>query len=302
MKKFFTLISILSVSVNCLLAQTPNAGFESWTHTTAITGSYDNPDNWNTANSQTAITGVLSCVKATSAHTGSFAIELITKQIPAPFSQLVPGFATTGTLPTSITGPITGGIAYTLRPDSITGWYKYTPQGGENGFIQFLLFGSAANNADTIAKAGFATPTTAVGTYTRFAVALTYTTTTTPVVNSMWLLSSSNNDGLASSVGSMLFVDDLNLVFNPTGIAEQEKPEFTISPNPAVDHVVIKNILGTKALFVLYDVTGRKVSEEKIINATTVVNVNTLPNGLYSYSVTDANNTAIKSGKLLIQK
>src|SRR5665213_874841 len=120
MKKIFTLISLCSVSATALFAQTPNAGFESWTHTSSITGSYDTPDSWNCANSQTAITGVISCLKATTMHSGSFAVELITKQIPSPFNQLVPGIVTTGSI-NATTQSITGGIAYTLKPDSIVG-------------------------------------------------------------------------------------------------------------------------------------------------------------------------------------
>ena len=85
-------------------------------------------------------------------------------------------------------------------------------------------------------------------------------------------------------------------------VAEQEQFELTIGPNPAVDHFVIKNELNSKALFMLYDVTGRKVAEENIGNATHVVNVNTLPDGLYFYAVSDESNTVIKSGKLIIQK
>ena len=302
MKKIVTLIALFSVSATYLLAQTPNPGFESWTHTSAITGSYDTPDNWNTANPKTAITGVLSCFKSTSFHSGSFAIQLITKQIPSPFNQLVPGIATTGTIDQT-TQSITGGIAYTLKPDSITGWYKYTPQGGENGFVSFYLFGSAANNTDTIAKATFSTPKATVATYTRFAAALTYTTTTTPVANSMWLLGSSNNDGLTSSIGSTLYVDDLALVFNPnTGVAEQNMPELTVGPNPAIGHFEINNPLNRQAIFVLYDAMGRKVAEEKTEGTTTFVNVNTLPNGLYTYSIIDENNIAVKGGKLIIKK
>ena len=303
MKKIFTLIVITSVPTSFLLAQaTPNAGFESWTHTSSITGSYDTPDNWNTPNSQTAITGVVSCQKGTSAHGGSFALELITKQIPAPFSQLVPGFATTGTIPSSITGSVTGGIAYTLRPDSITGWYKYSPQAAETGLIQFLLFGAAANNSDTVATANFTTPSVAVGSYTRFSVPLVYRNTDA-VANSMWLIASSKNDGLAGSVGSTLYVDDLALVINPSAaVSEQNMPELIVGPNPAADHLEIKNPLNAKAVFVLYDVNGRKVIEEKIENASTLIGVNTLPNGLYSYSLTDSDHKAIKGGKLIIKK
>lgn len=128
MKKIVTLISILLVTVTLVRAQsTPNAGFESWTSHSSIMGSYDTPDSgWSCSNSQTSIIGIYSCYKSTSAHSGTYAIELITKSIGSPFNVLVPGIATTGTIPSSISGSITGGIAYTLRPDSITGWYKYS--------------------------------------------------------------------------------------------------------------------------------------------------------------------------------
>ncbi len=298
MKKIFTLISILSISSAGMFAQTPNAGFETWTHNSFP--SYDTPDSWNCANSQTALTGVFSCVKSSSAHSGSFAIQLITKQIGSPINQLVPGFATTGTLPTSITGPITGGIAYTLRPDSITGWYKYTPQGGENGYIQFILFGTS--NSDTIATGGFATPAAAVGSYTRFHAEMIYRSAN-PVTNSMWLLSSSKNDALTASIGSTLFVDDLALVFNPgVGVAEQNRTEVTLFPNPASDRIEIKNILNSAAQFVLYDAMGNKMEEKEIGSVESSVDVKEFANGLYFYTVTGKNNLNIKSGKLIIQK
>ncbi len=304
MKKIFTLISILSVSITGLWAQcvcTPNPGFESWTHTSTILATYDTPDNWNCANSSTGSTGVITVLKATSAHSGSFAAELITKQIPAPFSQLVPGMITTGTINTT-SQTITGGIAYSLRPDSITGWYKYTPQGGENGIIQFILFGSAANNTDTVAIATFITPTTTVGTYTRFSTQLVYRSANT-VANSMWIIASSKNDGLASSVGSTLYVDDLGLVINPaSGVIEQNMSEISVGPNPATDHFEIKNPLNTNVIFILYDVTGRKVAEEKIGKTTNIISVNSFPNGIYSYALTDESYKAIKGGKLIIKK
>lgn len=215
MKKTFTLISILLVSITGLWAQaTPNSSFDNWT-TTGFP-SYSDPDNWESPNSQTAITSTFSCIKATAAadiHSGAAAVKLITKQIGAPFNQLIPGVVTTGTLPSSMTGSITGGIAYTLRPDSIAGWFKYTAPGGDNAFAEFMLFGSAPNNTDTIAKARFTTPTTTVSTYTRFSAPLVYFSNNA-VANSIWLLGSSNDETTAV-FGSTVFFDDIELIFNP---------------------------------------------------------------------------------------
>ncbi len=247
MKKIYSLISILLVSHTILWAQAaPNACFDSWTSHSSILGSYMTPDGWSCENSQTATIGTYTCFQSTTHYSGcgTYSCELITKSIDIPFviDQVVPGIITTGTIPSSVTGSITGGIAYTLRPDSITGYYEYIPAGGENGFVDFYLFGSAANNADTIAEAQFNTPTTTVGTFTRFSAPLIYRDTDA-VANSIWLISSSNNDASSSGVGSTLYIDDLNIVINPSGIVEHTKPEFNISPNPAVDHIVINSNL-----------------------------------------------------------
>ncbi len=88
-----------------------------------------------------------------------------------------------------------------------------TLQSGDNGFVEFKLFGSAANNADTVADARFATPTTTVGSYTRFSAPVIYRSANA-VANSIWLISSSDNTSTAV-VGSTIFIDDLALVINP---------------------------------------------------------------------------------------
>ena len=301
MKTNFTLILIFSVYVSGLWAQaTPNSGFESWTHVTGLS-TYDTPDNWDCANGATAITGTLTCYKATAAadiHSGTAAMRLITKQIGAPFNQLAPGAATTGKINTT-TQVIDGGIPYTLRPDSIVGWYKYTSVQSQNGMVQFHLFG-ARGNSDTIATAVFKTPAATVGIYTRFTTPLVYRSTNA-VTNSMWILVSSNNDG-ATGVGSTLYVDDIDLIFNTVGISEQNKPEFTISPNPAVDQLIVKNESNLKAQFVLYDVTGHKIAEEKLTSFSNKIDVNSFSNGFYIYSVVDENNKVINAGKISIQK
>lgn len=211
MKKIFTLISILTVSSTCLWAQaTPNCGFETWT-TAGSFNTYGVATGWDSPNSQTAIVGTFVCIKATAPdiHSGSAAIKLIAKSISGLGSS--PGVACTGTFPSGFGGNITGGIPYTLSPDSIVGWYKYTPVSADHGFASFMLFGSAANNADTVAEGTFNTPTTAVTTYTRFSAPVVYRNAH-PVVNSMWLLCSTK-DGNHPVLNTIIYADDLALVF-----------------------------------------------------------------------------------------
>jgi hypothetical protein len=305
MKKIFTLISILLIAQTILWAQaTPNACFDSWTSVSSLLGSYNTPNSWSCENSQTATIGEYTCFQSTTHYSGcsTYSCELITKSIDIPLvvDQVVPGIITTGTIPSSVTGSITGGIAYTLRPDSISGYYEYTPAGGENGIIEFYLFGSASGNTDTIAVAEFKTPTTTVSSFKRFSAPLVYRNSDV-VANSIWLVSSSNDDALSTGVGSTLYVDDLDLVMNTNGIAPQVKPEFKLSPNPAVDHIVINNTF-SDAVFTLYDLTGNTVLKEKLSNSKSVINVNDYPDGLYVYTVFGANNTIVKTGKLIIQK
>lgn len=300
MKKIFTLISIFTASATCLWAQaTPNAGFETWT-TTGFP-SYDAPTGWDTPNSQTNLTGQFVAIKTTDKHSGATAIKLVTKNIQViGFGGTAPGIATTGTLPTSATGSITGGIPYTLRPDSIVGFYKYTSVSGDNGFMEFRLSGPGGYN-DSIAVIHFVTPTSTVSTYTRFSAPLTYYSTATPV-NSMWVICSSKDD-VTPQLGSTLFIDDLDLVWGPTTtVAEQVKVDLTVGPNPATDHLLIRKAFNSKAVFTLYDITGRKVVEEKIVNTTNSIDVNSLPAGLYIYEVKDENNDAEKTGKIIIKK
>jgi hypothetical protein len=301
MKKKLTLLAAFCVALTtCVFAQaTPNAGFESWTHNSFP--SYDTPDSWNCTNSQTSITGVYACLKSSSFHTGTYSVQLITKSIGAPLNQLIPGVVTTGTLPTSSTGSITGGIAYTSRPDSISGWYGYTPQGGETGMISFMLFGSGGMS-DTIAVARFITPSATVTAFKRFSAPLVYRSANA-VVNSIWLLASSNNDGATAGVGSTLWADDLNLVTNPaSGITEYAKAEISVGPNPASDVLYIRNPGSAKASIALYDVMGRKVSEQKINGTSINVDLNSTPEGLYIYSITDEHTTVLKTGKVIIRK
>ena len=303
MKKIFTLLFISSVSISALFAQaTPNPGFESWTHVAASfpAPAYDTPDSWNTLNPTTAGLGQITCVKGSAAgefHAGAAAVKLITKSIAG---QTANGIATTGTINT-ITQTIGGGISYTARPDSMIGFYKYTPAAAtDNGFAEIQLLG-AGGDTDTVGYVRFMTPSITVGTYTRFSKAIVYRSVSA-VAKSIWILSSSK-DAVTHTVNSTAYFDDVNLVFASTSnVAEQPKLQLTVGPNPSNGKLVINNTLINNGIFVLYDVTGRKIAEKRIEGTSTLIDLDAFPLGLYIYSITDEKNNVIKTDKLIIQK
>lgn len=301
MKKIYTIFLFSTFSLQIVLAQNlaiPNANFEAWTHVSGFTA-YDNPDNWNTLNSTTASYGVITCFKATAAsehHAGAAALKLITKNVVVQVAQ---GIATTGALNTT-TQVITGGIAYTGRPDSIVGWYKCSPVNGDAGFIQFMLMG--ATN-DTIGYAKFFAPTTMPTTaFTRFAQKIVYTNTNTPVT-SQWITSSSAGN-TNQQINATIWIDDLDFSFISTAIHKAElESGIKVGPNPITENTLfISNERNLTATMTLYDVMGKSFGSFDVSNPKTAINLSGLAAGTYLYSVINNDRVLILSSKITIVK
>lgn len=294
MKKVILLSWLLSLSAFVAIAQnaaTPNPGFENWTQQS----NYWNPNSWNNLNSSTYILGVFTCQRASAAadvHSGSYAIKLTTKSV---FGITANGIASTATLITTPPYGITGGIPYTDRPDSIVGWYKYTPaNANDSGFVQFALL---TNNYDTIGMVKFNTPNTPVTSYTRFSKAITYLSPATPEL-SYWILSAS--DGVNPVVNSVLIVDDIDLIFVTTPVTgEPVKSPIAPVSNLVQEEIVIKNPSEKQVFFELTDLSGRMVMREEITHHRQSISSAMLNNGIYIYRLSDLNGSVHSSGKVI---
>jgi hypothetical protein len=297
--------TVLIFSITLLKAQTnvatPNANFEHWTHVSAD-GGYDTAASWNSLNSFTAgpPIGIVTCYKdSTTVRSGKYSVLLVTQYFTLA-SELIPGTITTGTI-NPLAETISGGIPYTFRPDSIIGWYQYTPQSGDNGDIEFYLFG--ATHLDTIGQAFFKTPTTTVSTWTRFSLAVTYSSTATPDT-ALWIITSSDNQTTGHE-GSQFIVDSLGLVFDTlSGINNIINPEYIkVGPNPTTGLVSINNSSNSQSLvFCLVDVTGRNIEQEKMATGTNYLELTGISEGVYIYYVKDEQNTIVKTGKIVVQR
>lgn len=302
MKKIYVLFSLFILFSSASVAQVlPNAGFETWVNTPASfpAPSYDDPTGWNDLNSTTAGLGQITVSKATATtekHSGAAAVKLVTKSV---FGQTVNGIVTTGTINTT-SQTIGGGLSYSGRPDSIIGFYRYTPASTDNGFVELQLLGSGGDT-DTVGYARFKTPASTVGTFTRFAKQISYRNAN-PVVKSIWICSSSK-DAVTHFVNSTLWVDDLAVVMpSAAGVAEQGKSELTVGPNPAVNVIQVKNSNPEKVILKLYDITGRKLIEEQFENGSGTIETSSLPAGLYLYAISGESAKVIKTGKIIVQK
>jgi len=271
-------------------AATPNPGFENWTQV----GNHYDPNNWNTLNPNTAILGVFTCTRATGTdvHSGSYAIKLTTKSV---FGITANGIATTATLITTPPYGVTGGIPYTGRPDSIVGWYKYNPaSSADSGFMQIVLLD--ANN-DTVGFSRFTTPNTAVTSYSRFSRPVTYFSPATPA-NSYWILTSS--DGVNPVVSSALYVDDIDLIFNTTGINDVDPDKKLSVLNSYVEDVLkVSNNLSTNAELIITDEAGKIVKHFDVKKGISSFDLHHLPGGIYFYRLNNSQHNITDNGKFL---
>ena len=188
----------------------PNGGFESW-HTGS---SFECPDSWNTIDSVLlpygSFTSVTKALVANS-HSGSFALKIET--INAGILGTMSGLVTNCDNIDLLSQTIGGGIPFTERPDSISGWYKSYPVNGDAGSV--IVFLLSADETDTIGRAEFLAPTQTT-TYTYFSVPFVYSSGLTPSIANVFLSSSRPNG--TGQVGSMFYLDDLNYMTGPIGL------------------------------------------------------------------------------------
>ena len=284
MKKKLLLTATAAMFFTYINAQNaiPNAGFETWTSQ----GSYDDCSGWGTIDQPVSSacfckgTAVKTAV-AGEVHSGTLAMKLKTLSV---FGQTAPGITATGTINQTTQG-IDGGVVYNLRPDSIVGWYRFTPSGTDTGSVEITLskWNTGTSKRDVVAHAKF-TQNTSVASYARFAQALTYSLTGAPDTMVVILLSSSTT---APQVNSTMWVDDLGLIFNSSAnIANNHLANSLVSvyPNPSNGNFVVETNSTEKQTMQLFDVNGKLILNQTI-NGKTNIDVSNLAEGVYNLSL-----------------
>lgn len=220
----------------------PNGDFQNWTNK-----SYDVANGWEAWGQGVSKTGT--------SQNGTFAIRLETMGDCGSGGYVNASGITSGYM-TSNNGPA-GGRPYNLPQDTLCGYYKYAPVGGDSAFIGISL----SLNATMIGGNGVTLP--AASGYTYFEIPFGAWTTPDTV---RFDIQSSKWPTLSSYLGSVLYVDNLYLKSLAVGISENHSHTniATIYPNPIKDILTIdfgKNISGSVQV-IIYDATGRVIKEE----------------------------------------
>ncbi len=236
MKKLLLSLILLCICLQISKAQNiPNAGFENWT----ATGPFERPDNWDSSPKVS---------KSTDAHSGTYAIKLLTDTFTIPQSgnvDTIPGIINTGTQSSGPGNPGIKGYAFAARPDSLTGWFKYIPAVGDSFFIHvsFSKWNTTAGSRENICDAVFTGSSS--NTYKRFSFPMHYLTSSLPDTAIIEISNTKVQPPAAFIIGTQLFIDDLQFKTNmPGGIAQNNSTEnnITSTPNPATENLLITGL------------------------------------------------------------
>ena len=305
MMKSLHIIFALLIINGTLSQQLENSGFEQWEN---VGTGEEEPLSWSSTKTSdnSSLNGLAPQVisRSTDAHTGSYSAKLINKNVP--FVNIVAnGILTNGIIHTT-TNPQDSYVytdvnsndhsqPFTSNPDSIVGWYKYTPQGNDVGNIQVLLHGTygqlpvdASTSIIALAEFDFSVNSN----WTRFSTPFNYYPT---INNPAYILCNiSAGDSTQAVANSELKIDDLELIYNATKINDESTNSINVTY--LNDHLQFSNI-ANEINYAVYNLQGQLMNTGKIDRYNRNVSM-TLESGIYFISIQNKNH--YQSIKILV--
>ncbi|MDD2412209.1 MAG: T9SS type A sorting domain-containing protein [Bacteroidales bacterium] len=285
---FLSVVFVLFANLAFGQTQPPNGNFETWINP-------NKAEHWNS--SVDFITDIHFMNQSATSHDGTNAAKIITQD----FSGLsVPGIATYGVINVdfaNFTAQIDGGRAFTEKPVKFTGWYQYSPQGGDSLIVLSFLtkFNSVAATRDTVAVAAFVTTQT-VSSYTQFVEEFQYLSPDlTPDTMNILILSS----GLAATGGTFALIDDLKFDYTPVSVKNNDKIDYYLYPNPSNGVFNISLAIKELTTFTVYSQMGQKVMETSTSELYNVLDLSNLSKGIYLLEINNGKTKQVE--KLMVQ-
>lgn len=228
--------------MNVVIAQVPNGSFENWTD--------GKPDGWGTPNEPGVITPI---TRVSPGQVGSYAARGEILQFPGvPF--LAP--AAMGA------GPEGEGFAVTIRYAKLTGYYKFSSNGGDKFMI---AIGLKKGENDSVGYGAVYLQPASV--FTRFECPITYLSGETPDTCLLAITIIGPTNGADYHKGSSYEVDALEVSEGASAV-EESTPDFSLHvyPNPMTEsgnivYSIPLELNGIPVSVSLFDALGREVTQ-----------------------------------------
>lgn len=231
----------------------PYGDLENWTDVII-----EEPDDWGTINFLMFMTDTISATKSTDAHEGNYAARVQTVGSIEDEEDNLFGYITNGTFGDD--GP-EGGLEVDLNPFMVTGYYKYIPQESDTALAAVYTYRYDFDGDSIIELEEQTIRLPETDEYTYFEIIMGYNSQ--PKVDTINIsFASSNFEGIGSGepyLGSVLFLDQLNITYYPVDVAVYESnTNFSVFPNPSTGKVTIE-IEGEFDKLMIYDILGSVV-------------------------------------------
>ncbi len=207
------------------------------------------------------------------------------------------------------------GRPYTSRPDSLVGYLKYHPVGGDSARIFVKLYTTMPLIGRTEIGVADITFHDSINEWTRFSIPIEYLVEPdndygTPDSATVLFVSSAafkiddlfNCEG---NTGSTIWADECKFIFNSQASIEDVKTvkhNALVYPNPTSGDVFVKTQIPVKkARIEILDVKGSIVKTQELSGMNTSIDLRSLKSSLYLYRIIDGGKI-IESGRINLIK
>ncbi|MCX6273502.1 MAG: T9SS type A sorting domain-containing protein [Bacteroidetes bacterium] len=272
------------------VTQLPNSSFENWLNI----GS-EEPDFWVTSNPFTMTGSGVSAEKSTDHVDGLYSLKLINQ---ISIGEDTMSFATNGNIAGA--GPA-GGSPVSQNPENFSFHYKYSPAGIDTAFAMGMLWRNDQVNGVTILLDSVLIKLPAQGVWTYVEVPFSYAAF--PWADTVTIAFAAGNvvdDYGSPSLGSALWIDQVQLAYGPVGINNTDPATNRVFPNPVSDVLRINQPFQEMVTIEICSMEGKLMYSIRLNQAGQPIlkaDISDLPAGQYIYRVITTG--SVTSGKFI---
>ena len=297
-----SVLMVLYYSVSFTQDQLENPGFEEWEVIAATpSDTIREPVQWSSLKtsddpSLSALAPVV-CTRSSDAHSGDYSVKLTNF---STFGIVANGIVTNGRIHPDLNTQLAyvytdttdenWHTSFTSRPDSISGWFRYLPQGKDTLQIKVTLHKGFGKQPDTdfennwIGVAEYKAGVNTADEWQRFSAPFTYFSEEVP---EFALVVITSGNAYSAMAGSTAYLDDLEMIYHATSTGQ--------IPERAEGHIAVT---GLRTLWLMnmdpvdfnqirvYNITGKQVWNSRLDSERISIEEANLPQGIYVVTLT----------------